>query len=120
AGLDDGSNRTEALSAEDAHLQGHVGYHGRLEHVAYVVAATQHFRALRRSLLDLLLDERSLGRTDQRTDDQAGLARVGAVLQVFHLGSEALAELVVDAGFNDDARTGHADLALVHEVAEGG
>src|SRR5262249_28159555 len=96
-GLDYRSNGTEALGSENAHRLRYVREHGGLEYVVLEIAAALYFRAVFHRFVQLVLDEWSLRGANQRTDDEAWLARVAAELHVFHFRGEALDEFVIDA-----------------------
>ncbi len=116
--LDYRCHRAETLGFENGHLLGNVSDYGWLEYVAFVVATGQNARALCNCLVHLFLDERTLSRANQRADNKTWLARVATEFDCRNLRSKTFAEFIVNAGFNNNARTRHADLALMHEITE--
>jgi hypothetical protein len=84
-----------------------------------VLGPAQQFRSLVDSVLDVTVDHGALGSPDQRPNDGVRLAWI-ADLQALRHRDETLAERVENRLFDQDARVGHADLALVKEDAERG
>jgi len=70
-------------------------------------------------LLDALEQPLQLLPVDDRTNGRIGLRRVPD-LQTADAGLEAIDELVVDRGVDDEPVDRHADLALVEKLAEDG
>jgi len=81
------------------------------------LTSAENFRALGDSVINHRLHALDSGLIDQTAQLRLGIERV-TYLEGLALGRKFLCEFLSDGFFDDNALSGHTDLALVHERSE--
>src|SRR3974390_2074128 len=115
--LDDCCYRAKQFITKRCHARFPIGNNRGVIEVAFVYSTGQEPSTCRDRLLDLPIDQAALGSTDQRTDHSVRIARI-ADFQSLGLRHKSIKERVINRRLDNDAGTGHANLALVNENSE--